>query len=223
MVTHRIPNFIMLISNLPSVRSSRYKPNVGNRVIRLSLSFFLFLPLFFFHSTVTPCPSFCQIRSLSLALHICTATKTTTMKKDYNLLLHIFFFVSAHRNIYIHIRFSRSPSGERKKGQKRVAPLPLRQLNSCIFFSLFAILRFSNFLSLSLPTKWLRCIYRKCNGDLKRKYLQSKKKNFIFLFFSFVNHMVVLYSLCFMSTFCQRKKISKRSFNRKGTKDFNDS
>lgn len=52
MVTHCRSNFIMLISNLPSVRSSRYKPNVGNRVIRFSFS-----PLLF-RSSVTLCPSF---------------------------------------------------------------------------------------------------------------------------------------------------------------------
>lgn len=65
MVTHCRSNFILLISNLPSVRSSRYKANVGNRVIRflfslspsLSLSFPAFVSAFF-RSSVTLCSSF---------------------------------------------------------------------------------------------------------------------------------------------------------------------
>jgi hypothetical protein len=134
MVTHRTANFIMLISNLPSVRSSRFKPNVGNRVIRLSLSFPFCLFFSFYSHTMS---FFCQIRSSTLVSRICTATKTTTTTmtiEDYKLLLRIFFSF-LHIDTYIHSIYSFTL---RWKKKKRVAPLPLRQLNSCIFFpSLF--------------------------------------------------------------------------------------
>jgi hypothetical protein len=113
MVTHRTANFIMLISNLPSVRSSRFKPNVGSRVIRLSLSFPFSLFFFSFYSHTMS--FFCQIRSSSFASHICTATKTTTtMTMKTTIFSFVFFFSFLHIDTYI--RFIRSPSGERRKG-----------------------------------------------------------------------------------------------------------
>lgn len=111
-------NFIMLISNLPSVRSSRYKPNVGSRVIRLSLSSFS-SPLFlsFFSHTMS---FFCQIRTSSLVSYICTATKTTTLKTT--IFSFVFFFSFLHKGIhtYTHTHVYRfdsfvHPSGERRE------------------------------------------------------------------------------------------------------------
>jgi hypothetical protein len=102
MVTHRTANFIMLISNLPSVRSSRYKPNVGNRVIRLSLSFFLFPSLFSFilqsHYVLLLSNSIVVACFTHMYSH---QDDDDDDEKDYNLLLRPFFFVSAHRHIYI--------------------------------------------------------------------------------------------------------------------------
>lgn len=131
MVTHRRANLIMLISNLPSVRSSRFKPNVGSRMIlRLSLSF---ERIFLFRSSVTLCPSpFCQIRDRRpcVCVCVCMYSHQDDDDGDEHLFLHIFFFrfcISTFDSL-------RSPSGERRRRIKfiRVAPLPYWQLNSCI-------------------------------------------------------------------------------------------
>jgi hypothetical protein len=135
MVTHYRVNFIMLISNLSSVRSSRYKPNVGSRVIRrLSPSSPSSLFLFFFPFFSHTMSFFCQMQSSSLASYICTATKTTTTTTPrtttttttttstnttdlpYTFSFFPPLFVSIRR--HAHIRFIRSPSGERRKGRK---------------------------------------------------------------------------------------------------------
>lgn len=141
MVTHRIANFIMLISNLPSVRSSRFKPNVGSRVIRLSLSFSLSLSLSHFSFFILQSHHVLLLSNKSVVAcftHM-YSHQDDDDDEDYNLLLRIFFFVSTHLDTYI--RCIRSPSGETKK---RVAPLPLRQLNSCIFFPSFSFLFFAS-------------------------------------------------------------------------------
>jgi hypothetical protein len=130
MVTHRTANFIMLISNLPSVRSSRFKPNVGSRVIRLSLSF----PFsFFFHSIVTPCPSFVKYDRRRL-LRTYVQPPRRRRRRRLQSSPSYFFFVSTHRHTYsIH-------SFTLRWKKKRVVPLPLRQLNSCIFFFSLSLL-----------------------------------------------------------------------------------
>jgi hypothetical protein len=125
MVTHRTANFIMLISNLPSVRSSRFKPNVGSRVIRLSLSlpFSLSFSFSFYSHTMS---FFCQIWSSSFASYICTATKTTTSTTMKTTIFSFVFFSFLHIDIHIYIRFIRSPSGERKKKGRTFATTAIK-------------------------------------------------------------------------------------------------
>jgi hypothetical protein len=131
MVTHRTANFIMLISNLPSVR----RDSNQTWAVEWFVFLFFFLSHFFFHSTVTPCPSFVKYdRRRSFASHICTATKTTkattTMKNT--IFSSIFFFSFLHIDIYKFIFDSFVHPQVKEKEKKRVAPLPQRQLNTCL-------------------------------------------------------------------------------------------
>ena len=197
---------------------------------------FFFLSFSFFSHTVS---FFCQIRTSSCIFMLCTATKTTTTAmKTITIRTNTRFFSLSflHTVTYIYIRFIRSPSGEekrKKERKKRVAPFATTAIK--FVHILFAILRFSNFLSsfVSFLPKWLEHRVK----DLKRKYLQSKKKkknklfqvSLLFLLFPFVNHMVLVslslslslslsptYFIFFVTFFCQWKKF----FNRKRTQDF---
>ena len=134
MVTHCRSNFIMLISNLPSVRSSRYKPNVGNRVIRVSLSLLYFFVLqshsvlllsntntFIVVVVVVFVVVVVLVDYSAGASRICTATKTTATTVNPTIVLfHFFFFSFLYEDASI--RFIRSPEGEKRTKRKRVAP-----------------------------------------------------------------------------------------------------
>jgi hypothetical protein len=122
MVTHYRANFIMLISNLPSVRSFACRDTKrtwgeegggsGEERFVFLLSFFLSFSLSL--SSVTPCPSFCQTRP-PFRSRICTATKTTTMTVVSFAARFLFVLT------YTHIRLVRSPTTftqvKRKKGR----------------------------------------------------------------------------------------------------------
>ena len=221
MVTHRRTKyFIMLISNLPSVRSlvrsSRDKPNVGNGVIRCRLS-----PSFSFslHSPVTPCPSFVKRDRRRRRRRCCWLrpyVQPPRRRRRRRRRRRSFLFSLSFLYLEMYIRFIRSPlrwRGERER-EKRVAPLPIRQFNSCAhtFFLrvsrlFFASVIFSLFLLSGSGQR-----------DLKRKYLLSRrekrrrKETRIFLSFSpFVREsygLSLLFSLHFISAFRQQRDVS---------------
>jgi hypothetical protein len=83
----------------------------------LSFSFPLYFLSFYSHTM----SFFCQIRSLSLALHICTATKTTTTTtRKTTIFFYVLFFSFLHIDIFIYSIQSltlRWKKEERKKGR----------------------------------------------------------------------------------------------------------
>jgi len=96
---------------------------------------FLFLFLPFFHSTVTLCPSLSNTIVVACFAHMYSHQDDDDDKRLQSSPSYSFFFrffTKTHTYIYsIHSFTLRWKKEERK----RVAPLPLRQLNSCIFFS----------------------------------------------------------------------------------------
>jgi hypothetical protein len=168
MVTHRIANFIMLIYNLPSVRSSRFKPNVGNRMIRLSLSLSLSLSFILQSHHVL----LLSKRSSSLTSRICTATKTTTMKTT---IFFAFFFSFLHINTYIFDSFVHPQVKERKEKKGRTFATTASKFMyilspSTLFFA-------SVIFSLFLPTKWLRHV-KHTQARFQKKIFTIEKRKF---------------------------------------------
>lgn len=179
MVTHRRANLIMLISNLPSVRSSRFKPNVGSRMIlRLSLSF---ERIFLLRSSVTLCPSpFCQIRDRRPCVCVCMYSHQDDDDGDEHLFLHIFFFFSF---LHIDIRFTSFTLRWKKKENKihtgrTFTILAIKFMYSYSFSPFFAPVIF-----LSSPSKWLsRCMWEREKEIWKENIYnreKKKKKDFI--------------------------------------------
>ena len=221
--------FIMLISNLPSVRSFARQTKRGQWSDSSSLSLSFFLSLFVLQSH--------RVLLLSNAIVVVVVAAAgfvymySHQDDEDDDLLHVFSSSSSSSFLYIEmdIRFIRSPLrwSERGEREKRVAPLPIRQFNSYAHTFLLRVSRLF-FASVIFSPKWLRparfekknIYYREGRKEeKKRKERISPSLSLSFVRESYGLSLLITFHFYLLST----EELFERRFNRKRTKDFNGS